>query len=195
MKRLAAILLAAGSSRRMGAANKLLLPFGETTVLGRTLDTLLASAVDEVVVVLGHDALRVRQEIMGRKVIIVENHDHENGMTGSIQAGVAAVSAGYGFLICLADQVLLQTEQVNLLVDNWQQASEDAIVLPQRQQRRGHPVIFSPCYREEILALPPGDGCKSIVQSHFEHLVRIDVVENGFFADVDTPDDYTRLVP
>ena len=94
-----AIVLAAGLSRRMGKENKLLLPFGEKTVLETTLDNILSSNIEVVLIVIGHEAPQVKKVLddylrrntgFRRKFFIVENPDFDKGMTTSIQAGVRA---------------------------------------------------------------------------------------------------------
>ena len=97
--------------------NKLFLTFQGKPLIAHAVDTLLASAVDEVVVVLGHEADKVREKLAGKKVIFVENPDYREGLSTSVRAGIAAVAAdASAIMIYLADQPLLAPEDINLLI-------------------------------------------------------------------------------
>lgn len=95
--------------------NKLLLTFQGKPLIAHAVDTLLASAVDEVVVVLGHEADKVREKLAGKKVIFVENPDYREGLSTSVRAGIAAVAAdASAIMIYLADQPLPRTRRHKL---------------------------------------------------------------------------------
>ncbi len=104
-----AIILAAGESRRYGHANKLFLPYRDKTLIEHTVDVVSASRVTELVVVLGHEAERVRAVLGDRQIVIVENPSYRQGMVTTIQAGIRAAWAGIdGWMICLSDLPLLE---------------------------------------------------------------------------------------
>lgn len=192
------LLLAAGRSRRMGGPNKLLLPFRGSTLLEATLDNLLLTGMGEVVVVLGHEAGRIRSLLRGRDVRFVENPDHGQGMTTSIQAGVrAAGEATDGYAICLADMPLVAPAEYQLLASAFFTKMEkdgQAIVQPVFQGQRGHPVIFSRHYHEAILRLAYPEGCKPIVQENRDHLALVEMPTDGILLDADDAAAYQALL-
>src|ERR1700759_4192336 len=97
-----AIIVAAGLSRRMAIANKMLLPFGSSTVVAHTVSAVLTAGVKEVIVVVGHEAPKVKKVLEHLPVRIVMNDGYERGLSSSLQAGLA-VAKGTGFMLCLAD--------------------------------------------------------------------------------------------
>src|ERR1700754_4804500 len=111
---LSAILLAAGSSRRMGSINKLLLPWQGQPIVAATAANILAAGIKEVIVVTGHQAPAITAALAHLPVQFVHNPRHEEGMTSSIQTGVRNTT-GNGYMICLADMVLLTAEDYKLL--------------------------------------------------------------------------------
>ncbi|MEI6411691.1 MAG: nucleotidyltransferase family protein [Bacteroidota bacterium] len=194
---LSIILLAAGLSRRMGAANKLLLPFQGKTMLETTLDQLLQVRNAEIVVVLGHEAERIRPLLENYKVKVVLNPNFENGMTSSIQAAVNAASEqSAGFMICLSDMPLIQTDDYQQLTDVFldkAQSEPRVIVQPVFEEKPGNPVVFSKIYKPDILALDFPEGCKPIVQTNRAFLQHINISSNAVLRDADTKDDYEQL--
>ena len=131
-----AIVPAAGESRRMGR-HKLLLPFGSTTVIAHIVDQLLASVVDEVLVVVGHAGDRVAEALGDRPVTIVPNPDYRSGMLSSVRCGLRAVPEGCrAVLVALADQPTITRRLIDKLVGAY--ASNDkGIVVPVHGGRRG----------------------------------------------------------
>src|SRR5258708_2714627 len=113
--RVAAIVLAAGASLRMGRP-KQLLPFGESTILGCVVDMLVASQVNSVTVVLGHHADEIREVIGGRPVCVVTNPMPDRGMLSSVQCGIAAAPDAEAYLIALGDQPQLHMDVFRTLI-------------------------------------------------------------------------------
>src|SRR6516225_8909088 len=140
---IAAIVPAAGMSTRMGR-NKLLLAFRDRPLIARAVDTLLESEVDQVVVVLGHEADKVKAKLQGRQVTIVENPSYGQGISTSIRVGLGAVSSdARAIMIYLADQPLLEPEDVNRLIRAFAEAREHnkSIVVPFYRGQRGNHVV------------------------------------------------------
>jgi len=195
---LTVIVLAAGMSRRMGSANKLLLPFRGRTILETTLDQVLASGAGEILVVLGHESERIQPLLKKYPVGMVFNPDFAAGMTTSIQAGVRAASADTkGFMICLSDMPLIEAATYRNLTDAFfenKKTDEGVIVQPVFENIPGNPVIFSACYKNEILALTFNEGCKPIVQSNRKRVHRINVSTNAILMDADTEAAYQALL-
>jgi molybdenum cofactor cytidylyltransferase len=192
---LTAIVLAAGSSRRMGNTNKLLLPYRGKTVLVHTLENILSAGIGEVIVIIGHEAASVRTAIEGLPVLIVHNPQHESGMTSSIKTGVQAAT-GDGYMICLADMVLITPEEYTLIkkaFDNRRMEDPACICLPEYQGVKGNPVVFSSFYREALLLHPDQEGCKGLVRSHPTNHYRVSMPSDHILRDMDDPEQYHSL--
>lgn len=193
-----AILLAAGESHRMGRFNKLLLPFGESTLIEQVVDALIASRAGELVVVVGHEAEKVRELLKKRKIAkIIENSRFPEGMTSSIQTGVPAASQeSDGWMICLSDQPFVKTSEYDRLLavfEAYRKGVEPLIVVPTFEGQRGNPVLFSREFRKTILQ-HQGEGGRGILQKH-PHCVReVEMESDHVLRDIDTKEDYERFL-
>lgn len=191
---LTAIILAAGLSRRMGAANKLLLPFGQSTLVGATVSNLLAAALGEAIVVLGHEAADVRAALSGFPVQFVESQRFIEGMTASIQAGVAAAHPdSEGYLICPGDMPFISTAEFRRIGECFEASFREnplAIVQPVFDGQCGNPVVFSRAYRQQILGNTYPDGCRPVLQQNIENVQFVGMPTASVLRDLDTPEDW-----
>jgi molybdenum cofactor cytidylyltransferase len=195
MKKISALVLAAGESKRMAGQHKLLLPFAGKTIVESTVDAILQAHVDAVIVVLGHEAEKVRKALQHLPVQFVHNPAYQSGMASSIHAGLAALAADAGaVIISLADLPLVQSAELNLLTSSFLNAQEKTIAVPTFAGRRGNPVIFDLRYRPEMLALHGDVGCKSILACHPAAVLEVEVPTASVLEDVDTVESYERLV-
>jgi molybdenum cofactor cytidylyltransferase len=187
----AAILLAAGRSKRMGRF-KPLLSFGEKTVIESCLDYLRKGGIETIVVVGGHRINQLRDKLKPESVIIVENPDPSSEMGQSIACGIKEVPNNFGaVLICLVDHPAVSYQVVQQLIDAWTKGA--LLAVPTWQGRGGHPVLVDQRFRPELLNLPQEGGLKSLFLKHGEHLRRLPVDSPFIARDMDTWDDYTRL--
>ena len=187
-----AILLAAGEAKRMGKP-KLLMPFGGGTVLGRTLDILLSSSVDEVIVVLGAEAEEMRKVVADKGVKVAINPDYRRGMSTSLIAGLKQVdSRAQWVMVALADQPLVGKETYNRLIEESLRADK-GIIVPSYQGKRGNPVIFSARYREELLWLGGDVGGRDILKKYPDDILEVAVDSESVTIDINTLDDYYSL--
>ncbi|MCK6695416.1 MAG: nucleotidyltransferase family protein [Thermoanaerobaculia bacterium] len=193
-----AIVLSAGLSSRMGAQNKLFLPFGKHTVLETTLARIEAAGIAEILVVTGYEQERVRGLFQNKPYRLVENPAFRQGMSSSIKAGVAAARPdAAGFMICLADMPLISGEEYRLLAEALISALETdpmAIVQPRFQEQAGNPVLFSARYRSALLTLEYPEGARPIVQANREHIVPVNMPTDAVLLDADTPEAYQILL-
>lgn len=184
-----AIILAAGSSRRMGS-QKLLLPFGQSTIIETVVDNVLNSSIDHVMVVLGASQREV-QDILGNKAVqFCYNKEHEKGMLSSVICGVGALpDDSESALIFLGDQPGIPPSVTNAVIDAY---SEElfGIVIPVHNYRRGHPLLVDMKYRKEIEHLDLEEGLKSLRHHFPEDVLEVEVDEPGILVDIDTPADY-----
>jgi molybdenum cofactor cytidylyltransferase len=187
----AAILLAAGLSRRMGAF-KPLLPFGQTTVIEACINYLKAGEAEPIVVVLGHNAEQVRQHLKNASVLFALNPDPSSEMGESIRCGVQMLPASASAtLVALVDHPAIPPDVVKTLIGEWKTNPQS--IIPTWEGRGGHPVLVDLCWRHELETLDTTAGLKSFFQSHAEAVRRVPVGSEFIARDIDTWDDYTRL--
>ena len=194
-KRVTAVVLAAGESKRMGRT-KQLLPWGETTVLGQTLDNLAASLVHDVVVVTGYKRQAMDQIAAAHGAATVHNPEYATGeMLSSLQAAVQALPQNRSaVLVVLADQPMLAPATIDqLLVAYWQ--GRGSLVAPSYDGRRGNPVLIDRAHFQELLALSPGDAPRALLRRHPSSLYQVPVEDPAVLRDLDQPEDYQRWKP
>jgi molybdenum cofactor cytidylyltransferase len=198
-----AVLLAAGESRRMGEF-KQLLRLGDKTFVEHCVDNLLASRVDEVLVVTGHREAEVRRAIANRPVKIVHNGDYQSGMASSVKHGVRHVSdEADACIISLVDQPRIDTAVIDRLIQVYKEAvykdgaharGSSLIVIPTYEEKNGHPILLDLGLREEILAMDLESGLRRVVLAHSRGIIRVPVLRSDVLEDCDVPEDYQRLL-
>jgi len=192
---IAAMILAAGTSSRYGE-NKLLLPFGETSVLRTTVTHILAAGPDETIVVTGHEAERIEAEVRDLPVRIVHNPDfREADMISSIQAGLRALEPtnAAAALIALGDMPMLPSEIAATLMRMHRLGCGD-IVAPRFGEQRGHPVLIARRFWAEALAIPPRTPLRVLLAAHPESVALLQVNTDRVLRDVDTPALYSEAL-
>ena len=188
---IAAIVLAAGRSTRMGK-QKLSLPIGGETMLERVVRSLRESQVDEVVLVLREGADELTRTIDLGGVRVVVNRAPEKGMGGSLKLGLKEVeNDAEGAIIALGDQPFVSPATVNSLVEAFKE-KRARIVVPVYMGTRGNPVLFSREFFPEMMLIEGDKGAKSIVNRHANEVQEVKVDDQGVIFDVDTPEDYRR---
>ena len=191
---ISALVMAAGASRRMGHHNKLLLPVDDELIVRRSVRTVLASKVSEVIVVTGHDAAKVQQALAGLSIKIVHNPDYTQGLPFSVASGVRYAAAWTSaFMICLADLPLLTPQDINALITTFgaqQQIDARAIVRPSYRGTPGHPVLWPACYRDPLCS--PTGNQRPI--DRFAHKVSmVPVRSDRYIRDIDTKKDFATF--
>ncbi len=189
----AAIILAAGRSQRMGAF-KPLLPFGSKTVIETCIEHLLGGGVNTVVVVLGEDprAEQLRQHLRNSGVTFATNSDPASEMSASIASGVRELPLETrAVVITPVDHPAVPAEVIGMLISEWQKGAR--LVMPTWNERGGHPILIDSSYREELVSLDPKRGLKGLFDAHLDQLRRVSVSSNYIARDMDTWDDYRAL--
>lgn len=193
MSTVSAILLAAGESRRMGVTNKLALAVDGEPLLRRTVKTLLTSGCAEVVVVLGHAAQEAQALLQGLEVRTVVNGDYRDGQMSSVHCGLEALQRPCdGVMICLADQPLLTTRDIDALIAAFSRSS-GSIIVPTYEGRRGNPVVLSYVHRAQILGGGRNLGCKRLIERNPDLVATVEMDNDHVVFDLDTPEDYATL--
>jgi len=184
----AAIVLAAGRSTRMGGPNKLLAELSGKKLVRIATEQALASKASEVIVVTGHQAELVEQALGGLKVRFVRNPDFAGGLASSVKAGIAAVSANAdGAVICLGDMPLIDAGLIDRLIDAFAPDRGNLIVVPVAEGRRGNPVLWSRRFFSELLTLDGDTGARHLIAKHAEAVAEVSVEGDSAFLDIDTP--------
>jgi len=195
-----AVVLAAGLSRRMGT-NKLLLPFGERTVLAQIISVLQSCPLGEIVVVTGHEHEKVEDMLgryPGRKgsgFRFVYNPDYATGeMLSSIQAGLVAMREALhcdAALIVLGDQPHIERRIVDQVIAAHKPGT---VVIPSFNRRGGHPILIDRACWPEVLALPLNANLREVLRAHADWLHYVEVDTETILRDVDTPEDYGQAI-
>ncbi len=182
------IVLAAGTSERMGSANKLLLPLHGLPLAAYATRAALLSQVYEVLVVTGYQATQVEGALTGLPVRFVRNDGFADGLTSSIQAGVLATEPGaMGFLVFPADIPFVSSFGINDIIAAFRRVrpvNPKVIVRATWHKQPGHPVLFSSTYRDAILAHKGSDGCRDLVRRYRMHVCNIEVEGSNWDVDI-----------
>ena len=190
-----AVLLAAGQSRRMGAANKLLLDFGGAPVVRRTAERILAAGVTELVAVLGHQGEAVAAALDGLPLRAVVNPDYAAGQMTSVRAGLAALAApGDAVMVCLADQPLLTAADYRRMADAFADRGDKSILVPVHRGARGNPVVLAAAHLGGIAGRRANLGCRQLIDRNPDLVMTVEVPSDRFIRDIDTAADYRAAV-
>ena len=194
---ISAVILAAGESRRMGKQNKLLLPIGGEALLVKLVASVCASDVGQVLVVIGHEAEKIRRELNEFPLNFVYNPNFSEGMTTSIKYGVKVVSHECdGLLICLGDMPFINTSEINKLIHAYAKnriKGEGLIVVPVFKRQRGNPVLFSIEFKNDILEHKIESGFKEVIMKNSDSVMEIEMDDEKMLLDVDTMEDYQSV--
>jgi molybdenum cofactor cytidylyltransferase len=188
-RNVAAIILAAGRSTRMGGPNKLLAELGGKTLVRIVTEQALASKAQSVIVVTGHQAEQVEKALQGLKVKFVRNPNFAEGLASSVKAGVAAVAdAADGAVICLGDMPLISGRLIDQLIESFAPDRGHLIVVPVSDNKRGNPVLWSRRFFNELMTLDGDIGARHLIARHSEAVAEVPVEGFGAFLDIDTPE-------
>ena len=191
---LAAVILSAGASSRMGRP-KALLPYREGTFLEHLIQVTRHPRIGVTRVVLGAGAEVIRSVAKLDPSIVVLNPQWEQGQLSSIWAGVRSLEGTDvdGMVLCPVDHPLVSAVLVSDLVQHFYDEKK-AIVLPTYKGRRGHPVIFSSALFEELLAAPAETGARTVVWAHAADVLEVPTDEEGVVLNLNDPDMLKRAI-
>jgi molybdenum cofactor cytidylyltransferase len=191
----AAVVLAAGFSSRMGRP-KALLPAGPggTTFLARIVDTLRRVGLERVVVVLGADAQPIQTSIEAAALAVeaVENPDPSRGQLSSLLVALTMLEEAEAVLVMPVDQPLVTAETVARLMRVYREGHAP-VVRPCRGPRHGHPVIFDRSVFGELRRADLSRGARDVIAAHIAEVADVEVDDEGAFVDIDTPEQYERV--
>jgi molybdenum cofactor cytidylyltransferase len=190
-----AIVLAAGESKRMGRIKQLLDVSGKP-LLQHILDGIPKTEVDEVILVLGHEAERIRETIDTSRLKVVINPDYPKGMITSIQRGLQALDdRSEAFFIVLADQPGIEPRVYNSLIREFRNRFPGkTIFLPAYKGRRGHPALFSVKHRCEAFRIEGDRGFREVLERVPQEVFLVELESESIIHDLDTPEQYQNFM-
>ncbi len=191
----AALLLAAGLSARMGARNKLLIGIGGEPLVRRVARAYLGGGVTLYAVV-GHEAPLVRAALDGLPATFIENPRYAGGQAGSLHAGLRAMHAGHdAVLVALADQAALEAGDIAGLIRAFASGDRTQALIPFHARRRGNPVLLPKAVAARLAAAPGEPSGREFFATHPELVKRYDAPNDHFVIDIDTPEDLASFSP
>lgn len=191
---ISAIILAAGESKRMGRP-KMLLPWGESTVLQTVIGAFQAAGIPELLVVTGSAHEQI-ESLVGTSAATVFNPQFASGeMLSSIQAGLRAMRAEISAaLIALGDQPQVRADTIRGLVQAYRDTG-CALAVPSYQRHRGHPWLVDQAHWNEILHMGADQTMRDFFRDHAQDIRYVETGDEGVLADLDTPEDYQKYRP
>ena len=192
---IAAVVLSAGESSRMGRP-KALLPIEGETFIGRIVASLKQTQVGKIVVVLGHNSDLLAAAIRPLAVEILINPNYQLGQLSSLQVAVRNLLPDAdcdGILVHLVDHPYIDASLVDRMIQQFYESKKD-IIVPRCHGKRGHAVLFSRALFGELLDAPMDQGAKAVVNAHGNETLEIDTDEKGITVDIDTPELYRQHV-
>jgi molybdenum cofactor cytidylyltransferase len=188
-RKIAAVILAAGRSTRMGGPNKLLAEIAGKPLIRIAAEEALASRARPVVVVTGHQRERVDGALKGLDVQRVHNPNFAAGLSTSLQAGLAALPSDIdGAIVCLGDMPQVRAPLIDRLIGAFDPERGALVVVPTIDGKRGNPVVWSRRFFAELMALEGDVGARHLIGRYGEAVAEVAVADKSALIDVDTPE-------
>ena len=186
---ISAILLAAGQSKRMNGENKLTKEIQGTPLIKLSVKNILASSIDELIVVLGYQKEIIEKLIdKNKKIKFVFNKDFESGMSSSIKTGLNNLPIKTeAFFICLGDMPLVNSDIYNQLIKS---RSQKDILVPTYKNQQGNPVLFNKLMKEKIMTITGDMGAKKILELNKDKIFNLEVNDQSIIKNFNTLDDF-----
>ena len=193
-RRIAAVVLAAGRSTRMGAVNKLIAEIGGKPLVRIAAEQALASHAAPVIVVTGHQREEVEAALAGLPVRLVHNPDYAEGLGTSLKVGVTAVPEDAdGAIVCLGDMPQVDSKLIDKLIAAFDPERGALVVVPSIEGRRGNPVLWSRRFFNDLMAIQGDIGARHLIASYAEAVVEVPVDGAAALTDVDTPESFSAV--
>jgi molybdenum cofactor cytidylyltransferase len=188
-KRIAAVVLAAGRSTRMGGPNKLLAEIARRPLVRIAAEAALASGAKPVIVVAGHQHDQVEQALTGLPVRVVHNPNFADGLGTSLRVGIAAVPAeADGAIVLLGDMPQVDARLIDRLITAFDPDRGALVVVPTFEGKRGNPVLWSRRFFPDLMAIEGDVGARHLIGRYGEAVVEVPVDGKGALTDIDTPE-------
>lgn len=192
---IAAVVLAAGRSRRMAPHNKLLITDKSgKSMVARVVDNVLSSNARPILVVTGHMAEQVEHELGGRPVRYVHADDYAEGLSASLKAGIAAVPPECAAaVVCLGDMPLVTGRMIDRLLSMYDPDEGRLIVLPTFRGKQGNPMLWDRRFFPEILQITGDSGARFLTGKHAANVAEVEMADDAVLRDFDTTDSLATL--
>jgi molybdenum cofactor cytidylyltransferase len=192
---IAAVVLAAGRSRRMAPHNKLLVADRTgKAMIARVVDNVLSSNARPILVVTGHQAEQIQHALGGRPVRYVHAADYAEGLSASLKAGIAAVPEECAVaLVCLGDMPLVTGRMIDRLLSSYDPDEGRLIVLPTFRGKQGNPMLWDRRFFPEILQITGDSGARFLLSKHIEVVAEVEMADDAVLRDFDTTDSLATL--
>ena len=188
----AALVLAAGQSRRMGPANKLLIPVDGKPMVRHVVDALAGARIETVHVVIGHEAEAVKQVLTGHNVSFTLNPHFDEGLSTSLQAGLAALPDDIdAVLVCLGDMPGIRATDIEAIIRAYDPSEGHAIVVPTHQGKRGNPVLWDRRFFEAMTSISGDTGARHLIGENEDLVIEVKMDDPAVLEDFDTPESLT----
>jgi molybdenum cofactor cytidylyltransferase len=188
-RNIAAIVLAAGRSSRMGGPNKLLAEIGGRPLVRIVVEEALASRARPVIVVTGHQRERVEAALIGLPVTFVHNPHFADGLGGSLKTGIAALPAAVdGVIVCLGDMPQVDAGLIDRLIGALDPGKGALIVIPTIDGKRGNPVVWSRRFFADLMTVEGDIGARYLIGRYPEAVAEVPLSGTAALTDVDTPE-------
>ena len=174
---------------------KVLLPFGGQTVIERIVHALVGAGADDLIVVTGHRAQRVAAALKGLPVRIAFNTDYQRGMLSSVRCGLnAAAPATSAFMVALGDHPSITSRLVHHMITVAARRPDQvpSILVPTFGGRRGHPLIFTHHFKQQVLTRFDDTGLRGLLAANPAAVTQIPVAQASILLDMDSPEDYDQ---
>ncbi len=186
---IAALVLAAGQSRRAGSINKLLVEIDGAPMVARVAGTVRGAEVEPVIVVLGHEPDRVRGALAGHDVTLVENPDYADGLSTSLARGLAALPREVdGVIVCLGDMPDVTAAHIERLIEAFAPDEGRDICVPTFNGKRGNPVLWARRYFDEMTHVAGDVGARHLIGEYADQVCEVAMPDGGVLLDLDTPE-------
>jgi molybdenum cofactor cytidylyltransferase len=193
-RHIAAVVLAAGRSTRMGAVNKLIAEIGGKPLVRIAAEQAIASRASPVIVVTGHQREKVEAALDGLPVRLVHNPDYAEGLGTSLKAGIAAVPAeADGVIVCLGDMPQVDSALIDKLIAAFDPERGALVVVPSIAGRRGNPVLWSRRFFPNLMQIQGDIGARHLIGNYAEAVVEVPVAGEAALTDIDTPESFSAV--
>jgi molybdenum cofactor cytidylyltransferase len=171
---------------------KLLMPFGERTIIDVVIREAIRSELNHLIVVVGSDKDKIERQIQDYPLTVTENPEYHRGMLSSVQCGLRALPDNSdAAMILLGDQPMIPASVINQVIHAYHQ-SDKGIVIAVHNGKRGHPILFEMKYRHEVLQLSKDHSLHDLTRNHSDDILEVEVDTPDILRDIDTIDDYNK---
>jgi len=193
-KNIAALVLAAGQSKRMGQDNKLLLPYHGDTVLSHILAQIKRAGITNIFAVTGHQKDKVEKEMSRHGVTMVHNDLYAEGMSTSVRLGIRTLAKDVdAVLVILGDMPNISGEILKKIMAAYNPAQNRSIIIPKHNGKRGNPILWDREFFSEFERLEGDMGAKVLLAEYPEYIAEVEIGSDAIFLDIDTFEAYERL--